>query len=496
MASANTCPYCHGVHGFTEPCTFVDARTGGSRGRPRGTPISPRGGSPCCGGPGDRDFEIFVRAIRENNPHSRVQTGRIWEPDYDVRALTTTPVAADRLLSPPELRVLAEVFDGREEVPEGAEGLLGFLKASSPQFLKTGNLNLPISRPHVVELPRVSTGSLPGRGAFRPGCLPPDYTAQIFDRARDPRDASGGTIIIPTGGQGDKLLNYFSCVWDGVENRSRIFPITFPYTTVGRIEIWRNDAPKFPFQMYLGYNPGCATLVGTKSVGSHIHGPRSAVTAAHCLDWTIDGKFLVRFIAAHYDGQDALFWGQMFSTIGNFSIDHWTGSTTNQGGPADWALLTLAFPDSPKHGCLGYGYMSDDVVDAGFTVFEHVGYPWALINEVDPFWVYWNTLPPGTNGNNSKFNKRPSLQTGISFYDTVEDGGSWLLKSDNACITVGNSGGPFFAYFDQEYGFPEPGLYVLGVSSVMAVNSSTGEGLYTAAAGGPDFCNLVNAHLK
>ena len=76
--------------------------------------------------------------------------------------------------------------------------------------------------------------------------------------------------------------------------------------------------------------------------------------------------------------------------------------------------------------------------------------------------------------------EQPSQQSGISFYDDDEDGDAMELETGNGDVTGGDSGGPFFAWWD---GAP----YIVGVCSGWEEewNWTSDEHNNIAAAGSP-----------
>ncbi|PGD00237.1 trypsin-like serine peptidase [Bacillus toyonensis] len=193
------------------------------------------------------------------------------------------------------------------------------------------------------------------------------------------------------------------------ENRTVFRPEGYPWTCIGRIEVFENGVLK---------RLGTGTLVGHRIV----------VTSAHLMPRDgSPGRWAIRFVPGYFDG---------ISTVGKAS---WTESyralvstVTDDNQDRDLAIMKLYDPLGDALGWMGIKQYNDDWEDRG--VWTLVGYPGSL-----------------TNG------ERPTFQSGIPVIDD-DPSGDFTEIEHRGDATDGNSGGPLFASFPN-------GMYMIGVHS-------------------------------
>jgi V8-like Glu-specific endopeptidase len=225
------------------------------------------------------------------------------------------------------------------------------------------------------------------------------------------------------------------------ENRTPFRPEGYPWTCIGRIQVFEFGQPK---------RIGTAALVGNRTI----------VTSAHLMPRDgSGGNWGVLFVPGYFNGQ---------STVG---MSSWCEQYRAVVGPAavndstqdrDIAVLKLYQPLGAALGTLGIKTYNDDWEDQG--VWTLVGYPGSI-----------------TNG------ERPTFQSGIPVIDD-DPSGDWNEIEHRGDATDGNSGGPLFATFPD-------GPYIVGVHSgdeyrviagVVAENNNV-------CAGGVALPRLVNS---
>jgi len=198
---------------------------------------------------------------------------------------------------------------------------------------------------------------------------------------------------------------------------------SFPWSTTGRVDVtggW-----------------GSGSLVG----------PRHLLCASHMMTWNPDNTVnQVTFTPSYFDGN---------APFGNAGIIHWyayrkvVGPTlTVADTEEDYVCLVLDQRLGDLCGWMGtHGY---DPGWNGLTDWDHIGYP--------------GDLGGGT---------RPSFQGSISIDSTDGDSSDEYL-AEKADVWPGQSGGPFFDWFDND-----PWPSVVGVQSAQnSSNNSAGGGNY------------------
>jgi len=223
------------------------------------------------------------------------------------------------------------------------------------------------------------------------------------------------------------------------ENRTVFRPEGYPWTCIGRIEVFENGVLR---------RLGTATLVGHRIVATSGHlMPRDGSP----------GRWAIRFVPGYFDG---------ISTVGMAS---WTESyraltitVTDDTQDRDIAILKLYDPLGDALGWMGIRQYDDDWEDRG--VWTLVGYPGSL-----------------TRG------ERPTFQAGIPVIDD-DPSGDFTEIEHRGDATDGNSGGPLFASFPD-------GPYMIGIHSgdeYRTVGPMVAEN-NNVASGGRGLVNFANA---
>jgi hypothetical protein len=222
------------------------------------------------------------------------------------------------------------------------------------------------------------------------------------------------------------------------ENRTSFRPEGYPFTCIGRIEVFQNG---------VGGRFGTATLIGR----------RIALTSAHLMPRDgSPGRWGIRFVPAYFNG---------VSTVG---LASWTEAyrslvttVTDSTQDRDLSILKLYDPLGEALGWPGMKTYDDDWEDRAM---------WTLVG-----------YPDITTG------ERPTLQTGITVIDD-DPSGDFTEIEHRGDASDGNSGGPLFAQFPD-------GPYIVGVHSgdeyrtvagVVAENNNV-------ASGGRGMVNFANA---
>jgi V8-like Glu-specific endopeptidase len=225
------------------------------------------------------------------------------------------------------------------------------------------------------------------------------------------------------------------------ENRTPFRPEGFPWTCIGRIEVFEFGQRK---------RLGTATLVGRRIV----------LTSAHLMPRDGGaGRWAVRFVPGYFDGSSTVGMASWCEAYRHIIHPTSLGDTTQD---RDLAILKLYDPLGDALGWPGIKTYNDDWEDRG--VWTLVGYPGSL-----------------TGG------ERPTFQAGIPVIDD-DPSGDFTEVEHRGDATDGNSGGPLLAQFSD-------GPYLIAVHSgdeyrviagVVAEDNNV-------ASGGRGLVNFANA---
>lgn len=198
----------------------------------------------------------------------------------------------------------------------------------------------------------------------------------------------------------------------GNDARIPFYPTGYPWQAIGRIFVWTDPSnPNWSWS-------GSAALVTHNTI----------LTAGHVAPWGSD-PWMALFVPAYYNGSSTLGAGVL-----SYVESYWGYNTGDQVSAWDYCVMKLYDPLGDQLGWFGTKTYDDGWNDGNYWAL--VGYPGAIANAEQPSW-----------------------QGGISFHDTDGDGDAEELETDNGDSSPGDSGGPFFAWWDD--GFP----YIVGVDS-------------------------------
>jgi Trypsin-like peptidase domain len=210
-----------------------------------------------------------------------------------------------------------------------------------------------------------------------------------------------------------KALHPHGYIW-GSDVRQPFFPSGYPWQCIGRLDVWNN-----PYS-FVPSSSGTGALVGSNVV----------LTASHMVPWGAD-PVMIQFTPAYFNGVSTV--GTNVASFVNAASAYDTASSP---APAfDFAVLRLEDRLGDSLGTFGVKSYSDSWNDQNYWTL--VGYPGLVMG-----------------------GQQPSFQGGINFHDDDEDsndfGNAMELETQNGESTGGDSGGPYFAFWDE-------GPYIVGV---------------------------------
>ncbi|MGE6786483.1 trypsin-like serine peptidase [Ensifer adhaerens] len=192
------------------------------------------------------------------------------------------------------------------------------------------------------------------------------------------------------------------------ENRTPFRPQGYPWTCVGRIEVFQNGARRAV---------GTATLVGRRIV----------ITSGHLMPRDgSPGRWGIHFVPGYFDGSSTVglaSWTEAYRAI--------TISPGEETQDRDISILKLYNPLGDALGWMGMRTYNDDWEDQSV---------WALVG-----------YPDITGG------ERPTFQTGIAVIDD-DPSGDFMEIEHRGDASDGNSGGPLWSQWPD-------GPYLVGVHS-------------------------------
>lgn len=183
-------------------------------------------------------------------------------------------------------------------------------------------------------------------------------------------------------------------------------------------------------------------------------GDRLVLTARHVLPWNSinAGSWWMKFTPHSFDGNEPF--GSSFAS----DATHYGTDDTDFNLSHDYAVLRLFDPLGSQLGYLGSTTFDDNW--RGLNVWSNIGYAIDIANA-----------------------QRPSVQNFQSMEDDYEDDDGQTLETE-ASLNHGDSGGPFFAWFDN-------GNQVR-VVGVVSGEAGFGDDADNALSGGDNLVNLID----
>ncbi len=194
----------------------------------------------------------------------------------------------------------------------------------------------------------------------------------------------------------------------GNDDRQTFFPWGYPWQCIGRVFAWTD--PSNPNWQWWG----TGALVTRNTI----------LTAGHVAPWGAD-PWMVLFVPAYYNGSSTL-----GPSVYSYVESYYGYDTNDQVSAWDYCVMKLYDPLGDSLGWFGSKTYDDGWNDGNY--WNLVGYPGMVAGGEQPSW-----------------------QGAISFHDDDEDGDAMELETDNGDSSPGNSGGPFFAWWDD-------GPYIVG----------------------------------
>ncbi len=193
----------------------------------------------------------------------------------------------------------------------------------------------------------------------------------------------------------------------GNDVRQPFYPTGYPWQCIGRI---------------FSYNDPYSFVPSWRATGVLVS--RDIVlTASHAVPWGANPG-MIQFVPAYFNGVSTL--GPNVYSYVDAAAAYYQEPAPDVDRPAwDFAVLHLIDPLGDFLGWFGGETYDDSWNDGNYWSF--VGYASAIAK-----------------------GERPSWQGGISFHDDDEDGAAMELETDNGDVTAGDSGGPFFGWWDGE----------------------------------------------
>jgi V8-like Glu-specific endopeptidase len=275
----------------------------------------------------------------------------------------------------------------------------------------------------------------------------PEFMPMTHVPVRKPRTKIAPVPRLMLRGKPVRPLNVFP-----PDLRQQLFDQSYPWCTVGRTVSPNGDGnPKV----------GTGTLVG----------PRHMLTASHCIGWNDPGGPSVSFTPMYSSGAQPF--GQAFGIHGYYYREIPSYPQDQLDVSEDYVVVVLDQRIGDSIGWMGTRTYSTDWDDAPYWF--NIGYPVDLGGTQIPFW-----------------------QNLVSFEDADnpgilgQEGDGLYMDTESASLAKGNSGGPFFAYWDASADLP--GWHIVSVVSAEGTLDWTFDD-DNWAAGGTPMVNLVSQAL-
>jgi hypothetical protein len=191
-------------------------------------------------------------------------------------------------------------------------------------------------------------------------------------------------------------------------NRQAFFPSGYPWQCIGRIFAYTD-----PYSFNWTWTAS-GVLVGRNVV----------LTASHAVPWE-SNPAMIQFVPAYFNGVSTL--GPNIASYVDAASAYYQEPAEPDRAAWDFAVLRLADPLGDSLGWFGSRTYDDGWNDGNYWTM--VGYPLDIAGGEQPSW-----------------------QNGISFHDDDEDSDAMELETNNGDATPGDSGGPFFGWWDGDDG--------------------------------------------